>query len=49
MNYLKSIIRKSKQASELQKCLENIGSTVHLEQLVGGAYSLYVSDSVEQL
>ena len=49
MNYLKSIIRNSKQANELKKCLENIGSTVHLQQLVGGAYSLYVADAVEQM
>lgn len=49
MNYLKSLIRNSKRAGELKKCLGNIGSTVHLEQMVGGAYSLYAADMVEQL
>ena len=29
--------------------MENIGSTVHLEQMVGGAYSLYAADMVERL
>ena len=48
MNYLKSLIRNSKQAEELKKCLENIGSTVHLDQMVGGVYSLYAADIVEQ-
>ncbi len=28
--------------------MENIGSTVHLEQMVGGAYSLYAADMVER-
>ena len=49
MDYLKSIVRKSKRASELRKCLENEGSTVHLEQMVGGAFSLYASDVVERM
>ena len=49
MNYLKSIIRNSKLAGELKKSLENIGSTVHLNQLVGGAYSLYAADVVESV
>ena len=49
MNYLKSIIRNSKLADELKKSLENIGSTVHLNQLVGGAYSLYAADVVESV
>ena len=49
MNYLKSLIRGSKRAGELKKSLENIGSTVHLEQLVGGAYSLYAADIVERM
>ena len=49
MDYLKSIIGKSKRAAELKKCLENIGSTVHLEQMVGGAYSLYAAHMVERL
>ena len=49
MSYLKSVIRGSKRAGELKKCLENIGSTVHLEQMVGGAYSLYAADMVERI
>ena len=49
MDYFKGLVRKSKRASELKKSLENIGSTVHLEQLVGGAYSLYTADIVERL
>ena len=49
MNDLKSLIRNSKQAEELKKCLENIGSTVHLEQMVGGVYSLYAAEIVEQM
>ncbi|MBQ5710889.1 MAG: DEAD/DEAH box helicase, partial [Alistipes sp.] len=49
MDYLKSIVRKSKRASELRKCLENEGSTVHLEQMVGGAFSLYAADVVERM
>ena len=49
MDELKSIIRRSKPASELKKCLETLGSTVHLEQMVGGAYSLYASTTVERL
>ena len=49
MNYLKGLIRNSKRAEELKKSLENIGSTVHLEQMVGGAYSLYAADMVERL
>ena len=49
MNYLKGLIRNSKRAEELKKSLGNIGSTVHLEQMVGGAYSLYAADMVERL
>ena len=49
MNYLKGLIRNSKRAEEFKKSLENIGSTVHLEQMVGGAYSLYAADMVERL
>ncbi len=49
MNYLKGLIRNSKRAEELKKSLENIGSTVHLEQMVGGVYSLYAADMVERL
>ena len=49
MNYLKSVVRRSKLSGELKKCLEKKGSTVHLEQMVGGAYSLYAADIVEQL
>ena len=48
MDYLKSLVRGSKRAAELTKCLENEGSTVHLEQMVGGAYSLYAATMVEQ-
>ena len=47
MNYLKSVVHKSKRANELRKSLEKRGSTVHLEQMVGGAYSLYAADAVE--
>ena len=49
MDYLKSIVRKSKRANELKKCLETKGSTVHLEQMVGGAFSLYASDIIERM
>ncbi|MBQ6940360.1 MAG: transcription-repair coupling factor [Alistipes sp.] len=49
MDELKSIIRRSKPASELKKCLETLGSTVHLEQMVGGAYSLYAATIVERV
>ena len=49
MDYLKSVVRKSKPAGELKKCLEKIGSTVHLEQMVGGAYSLYSADAIERI
>ena len=49
MEYLKSIVRKSKRANELIKCLEKLGSTVHLEQMVGGAYSLYAAAIVEKM
>ena len=49
MDELKSIIRRSKPASELKKCLEILGSTVHLEQMVGGAYSLYAATTVERV
>ena len=49
MDYLKGLVRKSKRAVELKKCLEKRGSTVHLEQMVGGAYSLYAADMVEHI
>jgi transcription-repair coupling factor (superfamily II helicase) len=49
VNYLKSIICNSKRADELKKCLETLGSTVHLEQMVGGAYSLYAASIIERL
>ena len=49
MDYLKGLIRNSKQANELRKCLEKLGSTVHLEQMVGGAYSLYAAGTVERM
>ena len=49
MNYLKGLVRNSKLATELHKCLEKKGSTVHLEQLVGGAFSLYAAESVERV
>ena len=49
MNYLKGLVRNSKLATELHKCLEKKGSTVHLEQLVGGAFSLYAADAVERI
>ena len=48
MNLLKSLVSGSKHANELLKCLENIGSTVHLKELVGGAYSLYAAGIVER-
>ena len=46
MNFLSELVRKSKRAVELNRCLENIGSTVHLEQMVGGAYSLYAAATI---
>ena len=49
MEYLKSIVRNSKRANELKKCLEKLGSTVHLEQMVGGAYSLYTAGIIEEM
>ena len=49
MEYLKSIVRNSKRANELKKCLEKLGSTVHLEQMVGGAYSLYAASIIEEM
>ena len=49
MNYLKGLVRDSKLAKQLHKCLEQKGSTVHLEQLVGGAFSLYAAESVERV
>ncbi|MBR5206149.1 MAG: transcription-repair coupling factor [Alistipes sp.] len=48
MDKLKTLVRSSKQARKIAKCLENIGSTVHLKQMVGGAYSLYAADIVER-
>ena len=49
MDYLKSLISKSKRADELRKSLEIEGSTVHLEQMVGGAFSLYAATTIERL
>ena len=49
MEKLKSIVRKSKRANELKKCLETLGSTVHLEQMVGGVYSLYAAATIERV
>ncbi len=49
MDYLKGLVRNSKQANELRKCLEKLGSTVHLEQMVSGAYSLYAAGTVERM
>ena len=49
MEYLKSIVRNSKRANELKKCLGKLGSTVHLEQMVGGAYSLYTAGIIEEM
>ena len=49
MDYLKGLVRNSKQANELRKCLEKLGSTVHLEQMVGGACSLYAAGTVERM
>ena len=49
MEYLKSIVRNSKRANELKKCLGKLGSTVHLEQMVGGAYSLYAAGIIEEM
>ena len=49
MSYLKELVRKSKRADELKKSLEIEGSTVHLQQMVGGAFSLYAADAVEQI
>ena len=46
---MKGLVRNSKQANELRKCLEKLGSTVHLEQMVGGAYSLYAAGTVERM
>ena len=49
MNYLKGLIRDSKLADKLYKCLENRGSTVHLNQVVGGAFSLYAATTIERM
>ena len=49
MDYLKSLISKSKRADELRKSLEIEGSTVHLSQMVGGAFSLYAATITERL
>ncbi len=49
MNMLQELVRKTKRAVELKKCLEQEGSTVHLEQMVGGAYSLYAATTVERM
>ncbi len=46
MKYLIERVRHSKQATAITKSLEAIGSTVHLEQMVGGAYSLYAANSI---
>ena len=46
---MKGLVRNSKQANVLRKCLDKLGSTVHLEQMVGGAYSLYAAGTVERM
>ena len=46
MKYLIERVSHSKQATAITKSLEAIGSTVHLEQMVGGAYSLYAANSI---
>ena len=48
MKPLKELFGRSKQAIELSKSLEMRGSTVHLKELVGGAYSLYASVTIER-
>ena len=48
MNSLVDVVRKSKHAGELCKSLEMKGSTVHLRQMVGGAYSLYAAATVRR-
>ena len=48
MNSLVDVVRKSKRAGELCKSLEMKGSTVHLRQMVGGAYSLYAAATVRR-
>ena len=48
MKPLKELFGRSKQAIELSKSLEMRGSTVHLKELVGGAYSLYASATIER-
>ena len=49
MNYLKGLVRDSKLANKLYKSLENRGSTVHLNQVVGGAFSLYSAATIERI
>lgn len=49
MNPLTDLVRNSKRAAEIEKSLENVGSTVHLQQMVGGAYSLYAAATVERV
>ncbi|MBO7263411.1 MAG: DEAD/DEAH box helicase, partial [Alistipes sp.] len=49
MNYLKGLVRDSKLADKLYKCLEDKGSTVHLNQVVGGAFSLYSATVIERM
>ncbi len=49
MNYLKGLVRNSKLADKLYKCLEHRGSTVHLNQVVGGAFSLYAAATIERM
>ena len=48
MKPLKELFGRSKQAIELSESLEMRGSTVHLKELVGGAYSLYASVTIER-
>ena len=49
MNYLKGLVRDSKLAKRLYKSLESKGSTVHLNQVVGGAFSLYSAAVIERM
>ena len=49
MNKLTDLVRRTKRTNEISKCLETKGSTVHLSQMVGGAYSLYAAAVVERV
>ncbi len=48
MDRLKALVHSSKPAREIAKCLEKSSSTVHLKQMVGGAYSLYAAETIER-